>query len=628
MHWNKKFVERLVNSGNMAPKVTPMAPSIYRLQLSQAINRDINSNLPLVIDELIPDFDDPKPSYLWHLLWCILTNDEIETDSLWYWIMQQRKEGAVPPSLNTLGEEKPMTNIVEFLPDIDKCALACASKFWSWYICDMSYCLWDTDVTYGLFCGLTYNSDCIKDAVNKRLTHSDWMKLFIVDSRALSCKLAKKLTNLLEDGMKPPPPLPASDFWDTTVSDALLGAMAHYLHKKDFIAMANVSRQWAQSLLRYSVLNKLPWTKQLIFDKSRFDKWNYVSSGWYLFSPATCIKFMLPRWYKMKHHSSHLSRFVGNGVQHYEGTFFILDMAQCDLTNLKWITIHIKQYNWSHKGVVPRFEYIHCSWYGLAHYLKHVVNHELQAVLINENYKKHCCIIFPTRVLIFNQSLIDLYTIAWQISMGDYKAVIAWCSEFNDWDYTPLLDDIGDIIDTTSSRKHLILYGCKSLYVLLRWRHLVPHVDIITVVNQLLGVLGVTKSFIAKLLHGNHYAGLNTLNLFLWRECNVTFGYEPNYNDTMDQLWDIWQPYVRQGKWPTVQQAMQCQIFDLNVDLYAHDSNKHYAFSANLASIDKNWQFEEVQKKFYDLFREKCDKPHNVYGKWQKLISTILPIIL
>lgn len=556
-HWQHKF-----------------APSVYKIDLNRAIKRNAPQNVNEVMQILVDD-------YMYHLVWCMMNNNEINTIKLESWVHQQYDELNVAFSFHSIPGIA-IKEVASFLTDQEECKMRQVCKFTN-YLLEPGLCCFGFDAEYNKLCGLARSNQDLKQAVLDNVKQEHLIKFLVKDVRAITVTTAKHLTTklneapLVQDEMKTPPR--SHSLHERALNDDFLMQITQMLDQQSYFHLTRICLRWLRSIGSSRVLSRLTWNKQVIFNIKKFKRWSTTGSTWFAVSGAPVFQYLVSKKETSMYHPTHVSRFVGHGLRFYVGTSIVFDWTQCYLSNLDYIGLQPTQ-------ATSTIERIDHRWYGFAKFVQTADDCYPRYWNISKSNFEYFDVLIPSECLILNKCKIDVVALSTLIQRYPFSHCVLWKCQIDN----PCYDDFENYM-AQEDKTHIIINDCDGSAELLDWTSMGEFVNKITFMRRYECLTFEDMNFLNKLIFitGDRR---DTLSILFWESPKNSMWRYNDENDGMTYFWEMihsnWIHKKKQIKWNHIKVGLHVQQMneekDHFVDLVQQCQTNH-----DLKQCDKEW---------------------------------------
>ena len=596
------------------------SPAFYRFKLTRLIAQDFKPRMNTILDYLIPDelISKPKPNLLYHIIFCILTNSDVNSNQLVKWIKDQHQQG-VPLCCHSASEALDLVN--NFLVLEDRCCLAATCKNL------LIYCSTPEKMVqeYVEWCSLVYNNDNLKDILLRFYTLEELFKLFVKDIRVLSSSLCEELIEIIKQVHGNDNITPAMTSLATTcmpnhqIPPDLIPLVLQYYTQEDFYSLSQVNFDWLKMYSCDDVLGRVNVFRELRICNAIFTNWKPQSSSWHVWQGITRFTWMVSRQIFNDFHALHMSYFYGNCLVKIESTKCHLNLVKCDLSQLRWVTNLPRQWKFQLFGCNVS-DYYHLGWEGLAYYLFHH-NYQLEYWHTRGNYNHLYNLTMPAHGLLIDASTLSIATISTLITHGKFEVVVLSDCMFVRVAATEIELPIHYI--GFPSRTHLVLKKCKNVYALLSWYHLPQQIKKLTYIQRYGDMAGNDLICLRRLMTRRKFGGIDVREKFaiILYESSVSGQINAEssvlLHQFLEDLVEHWRDIKKIKVWQSI------KIGFVIYETFLHNDSQSHEYMLDLMKFDTKSAFTKSCNVFKNLFYHGVagDPKEPVSKLWRDIIS-------
>lgn len=550
---------------------------IYRIALTRLIKENLQHNALFVVDTLVPDLftkngiNDKEPSYLYHLVYCLLTNENIDTTPLELWINDRYREG-VDLSVHTL----PLLiqqRIYSYLRTYDKFSLCKTGKILADFGEDNTF----EDESYKRWCTLTFNRDNLKDIFMKYVTPDDLIDFILKDARAIPTKLISTLNfklkrinrefkraasrppivvcnpappakksqlNANNSSTKPalvechPPAAPVKKNCKFIFAEKVISKLAGYFSLKDFFCAMYLNFDWLSALLcEDTIMNETDFFREIKFTDKHFHKWQHARSSWFLYSGACRMNYIVSKSAMAQYRPNKVPLFGGYELRYYRGTTFHVKLLWDTTADLTFVACLPRAWDLV-IDATSRFDFYHISWFKFCLYLRRWADY-IEYFYVAGNYIEGYQLPMSATCLLMDKGVIDWQSLDALIYRNEHTGVFLHeiklldIANHNTIKYRYALN-----VET-----HLLCFDCSNLYYLGDWEKITHLLDKITIVKQYTEITEADCIGLIKLMEHKSTSEISPeLTIILYHSYHDTIKLTNNMGETdlvMDKFWPL-----------------------------------------------------------------------------------------
>ena len=543
--------------------------SIYRIELIALMKAQLQLNAQLVIDILIPDFltGDGVNNYdsciLNHLMYCLLTNPQVDTNAIENWIVDRCREG-VPLSLHTL----PLScqqRIHSYLTSYDIFQLNDTNKTLSDLCGNNGF---ESD-SYKRWCSLTFNRDNLKDIFIKYITPEILIDLILSDVRALSVYDLVHLIGTVRDNnagllfhpsiqCSKPSTVTTTQCKNSVVKPAIIYAfppkalsiLASFLTEDQFLQCLSINLDWARAFLSSDVLRHSKHLfKEIKFTDKHYRRWDFARSSWFLFEGATRMNYIVSKSVIEECRPNKVPLFRGNNLCYYRGSIFHVNVRRSNLSRLRFLACLPKSWDLVITASA-KFTFYHKSWYKLCDFFVGWCDY-IDYFYVAGNYVEGFDLSMESTHLLMDKGVMDHQTLSTILNRNGYAGVYLHNMK--------LIDSQTHykkrILNTLYYKPHLLCFDCENLHYLTEISSLLHIVKYITIVKKYSDITNEECKGLVQLM-GQFSTTLfsPTLTVIFYHSYDTKINLFNNIggkDSSMDKFWplvvNVWSKIIKHG---------------------------------------------------------------------------------